>query len=98
VLARVIGSVRDVRRRGAATADLCSIAEGTTDAYWEMGLNEWDRAAGALIATEAGAAVQIIGGGDLADHGPEDRGLVAAHPALIGQFQELLASASAGDV
>lgn len=93
VLARVIGSVRDVRRRGAAAADLCSVAEGTTDAYWEVGLNEWDRAAGTLIATEAGAACEAIGGGPVDDHS-----LVTAHPALIGELQRLLVDAGATNV
>ena len=55
VLAAVIPQVADVRRVGAAALDLCWVACGRLDAYWEVGLNDWDHAAGALIATEAGA-------------------------------------------
>jgi myo-inositol-1(or 4)-monophosphatase len=49
--------IRDMRRNGAAAVDLCHVAMGSLDAYFESGLKEWDLAAGALIATEAGAIV-----------------------------------------
>ena len=48
----------DVRRIGSAALDLCMVADGTLDAYAEFGTQEWDWAAGALIAEEAGAAVR----------------------------------------
>ncbi len=54
-VARILPHVRDIRRRGAAALDLCAVAEGTADAFIEEGLNLWDHAAGALVATEAGA-------------------------------------------
>lgn len=57
VVARVIPHIRDIRRMGAAAVDLCSVACGRVDAYWERGLGPWDLAAGTLIAREAGAAV-----------------------------------------
>ncbi|MEQ8716023.1 MAG: inositol monophosphatase family protein [Acidimicrobiales bacterium] len=57
VVAELLGHVRDIRRVGAASLDLCWVACGRVDAYFERGLNLWDYAAGALIATEAGAAV-----------------------------------------
>ena len=50
LLVRVIGSIRDIRRMGAAAVDLCSVACGRVDGYYERGLNSWDLAAGALIA------------------------------------------------
>ncbi|MGH9165950.1 MAG: inositol monophosphatase family protein, partial [Acidimicrobiales bacterium] len=56
-LARVLPEVRDVRRAGAASLDLCWVACGRLDAYYERGLQPWDWAAGTLIATEAGAVV-----------------------------------------
>ena len=59
VLARLIGSIRDIRRMGAAAVDLCSVACGRVDAYYERGLNHWDLAAGELIAGEAGATVEL---------------------------------------
>jgi len=83
LLARVIGSIRDIRRMGAAAVDLCSVACGRVDAYYERGLNHWDLAAGALIATEAGARV-----GELADGT-----VVAAPPVLYDPLCELLRSA-----
>ena len=63
VLAGVIGHVRDIRRVGSAALDLCSVACGRVDAYYELGLAPWDLAAGALIAREAGAVVQNLHGG-----------------------------------
>jgi fructose-1,6-bisphosphatase/inositol monophosphatase family enzyme len=57
VIAAVLPRVRDLRRAGSAAIDLCSVAAGRVDAYYERGLNPWDVAAGALIAREAGAVV-----------------------------------------
>jgi len=55
--------VRDIRRLGSAALDLCFVACGRSDAYYEEGLNAWDSAAGALIAAEAGATVVDFDGG-----------------------------------
>ncbi|MFJ4680269.1 MULTISPECIES: inositol monophosphatase family protein [unclassified Kitasatospora] len=55
VLHALMGEVRDVRRGGAAAVDLCDLAAGRFDGYYERGLAPWDRAAGLLIAAEAGA-------------------------------------------
>lgn len=57
VLTKVLPAVRDIRRIGSAAVDLCSIADGSLDIFYERGLSAWDMAAGTLIATEAGAAV-----------------------------------------
>lgn len=59
LLARMLPVVRDVRRIGSAALDLCMVAAGRLDAYYEHGLQVWDRAAGALIASEAGARVVL---------------------------------------
>lgn len=53
-LAAVLPHVRDIRRLGAASADLCYVAAGFLGGYWEMNLHEWDVCAGTLIVTEAG--------------------------------------------
>jgi myo-inositol-1(or 4)-monophosphatase len=53
--------VRDLRRPGASSLDLCAVAAGWVDAYVEHGLHRWDWAAGALIAEEAGAVVRLPG-------------------------------------
>lgn len=57
VLTRVLGRVRDLRRLGAASLDLCAVASGRLDVYAERGLQAWDHAAGVLVAREAGAVV-----------------------------------------
>ncbi|SOJ54557.1 Inositol-1-monophosphatase SuhB [Mycobacterium simulans] len=59
LLARMLPVVRDVRRIGSAALDLCMVASGQLDAYYEHGLQVWDCAAGAVIAAEAGARVVL---------------------------------------
>jgi len=56
-ISALIPRVRDIRRNGAAAVDLCHVASGAVDGYFETGLKEWDLAAGGLIAREAGALV-----------------------------------------
>lgn len=63
VLAGVVAEVRDIRRFGSAALDLCWVAGGRFDAYYEWGLKPWDMTAGQLICEEAGAAVEITGDG-----------------------------------
>jgi myo-inositol-1(or 4)-monophosphatase len=63
----MLREVRDIRRIGSAALDLCNVATGRYDAYVEEGLHEWDRAAGGLVATEAGAVLSRrtgVGGSD----------------------------------
>lgn len=62
-LARLLPMVRDVRRSGSAAVDLCRVASGRLDAYFEDHLNSWDLAAGLVIATEAGAVSSNFDGG-----------------------------------
>jgi len=88
VITTVLPAVRDLRRSGSAALDLCSVATGRVDGFWERGLAAWDRAAGSLIATEAGARVGL-----LADHEPST--LVAATPALYDALVRLLDEAGA---
>lgn len=57
VLAQMLPRIRDVRRIGSAALDLCMVAAGRLDGYYEYGLQPWDSAAGSLIASEAGARV-----------------------------------------
>jgi myo-inositol-1(or 4)-monophosphatase len=85
VVAQLITRVRDIRRIGVASLDLCSVAEGTLDAYYEKGLNPWDHAAGGLIATEAGVTVAGLNGAR-----PGLDMVVAAPPALFGPLHDLL--------
>lgn len=84
VVAALLPAVRDIRRAGAAAVDLCWLAAGRYDAYYERGLNDWDLAAGGLVAREAGAVVAGLRGRPA---GPDL--VVAANPAL---FERLAAS------
>jgi len=93
VLAAVIPQVADVRRVGAAALDLCWVACGRLDAYWEVGLNDWDHAAGALIATEAGAICTDLDGGAVTV-----AFAMAAPPALAGPLRSVLHAADAAAV
>ena len=62
VLLHVLPEIRDIRRMGGAAIDLCSVACGRLDAFYEKGLAPWDYTAGALIAAEAGARVHDLDG------------------------------------
>lgn len=63
-IARLLPMVRDIRRPGSASLDLCSVAAGWVDGYVEHGLSRWDWAGGALVAEEAGAVVHLSGSPD----------------------------------
>jgi myo-inositol-1(or 4)-monophosphatase len=86
VVRGVLPRVRDIRRAGSAAIDLCSVAAGRVDAYYERGPELWDIAAGALIVEEAGGTVGGL-------HGrPASVALtVAAGPGLFGPLHDLLA-------
>lgn len=97
-MTKLIGRIRDIRRMGAASVDLCSVACGRVDAYYERGLQPWDHAAGALIASEAGATVAGLDRSEA----PRDVGsgpsplLLAASPPLWEQLAEMLGEVGAG--
>ena len=76
-VAELIPKVRDIRRNGAAAVDLCHVASGAVDGYFETGLKEWDLAAGGLIAREAGALVTGRNGAPAGE-----AMVIAAGPAL----------------
>ena len=63
IVSKLLLEIRDIRRIGAGAADLCLVAMGRLDAFYELGLNEWDIAAGGLVATEAGALLTGRNGG-----------------------------------
>ena len=85
LLSVILPEVRDLRRGGSAALDLCWVACGRLDAYFESGLQPWDRAAGGLIAREAGATLSTLD--DLIDGSPT---IVAAAPGLRDELLELL--------
>ncbi|MDA0567090.1 inositol monophosphatase [Streptomonospora sp. S1-112] len=85
VLRTVLPRVRDIRRGGSAAVDLCGVARGRTNAYYERGLNPWDWGAAALIAQEAGARV-----GGLHGAPPNPDLTIAAPPGLFEELHDLL--------
>ena len=85
----VITEVRDIRRLGAASVDLCHAAAGRVDAYFEEFLGPWDLAAGELIAREAGCRTGDFDGGPAR---PSE--VLVATPALFDQLAELIKKAS----
>jgi myo-inositol-1(or 4)-monophosphatase len=85
ILRSVLPAVRDIRRAGSAALDLCAVAAGRLDAYYERGVQLWDIAAGSLIAEEAGARVGGLAG---AEASPELT--IAAAPALFEALHDLL--------
>jgi fructose-1,6-bisphosphatase/inositol monophosphatase family enzyme len=85
VLSRLLPTVRDIRRFGSAALDLCWVAAGRFDAFYEAGLNDWDWSAGGLICEEAGGRLSMLSG-DL---------LVATTPQLSAPLSALLTGAPA---
>ena len=89
VVSALLPQIRDIRRGGSASVDLCMVAAGRLDAFYERGLSYWDYAAGALIAEEAGARVT-----GLAGRPPGSPMTVAAGPGLYEQLIGALAALS----
>ncbi len=85
VVTRMLPMVRDIRRFGTASLDLCMVANGRTNAYFERTLSPWDHAAGAIIAREAGAVVKGFG-----DAAPSRDFILAAEPELAAHLEPLL--------
>jgi myo-inositol-1(or 4)-monophosphatase len=87
VVAALLPLVRDIRRIGVASVDLCAVAAGRLDGFYERGLNYWDWAAGALVAAESGALVGGLRGAPVSGSMT-----VAAGPALFGPLADALAA------
>lgn len=89
----LVRKCRGVRRAGAAAMDLCWVARGVFDGYWEKNLKPWDVAAGALIVQEAGGLVTTYRG---RKHSPFSDSTIAANPqvapqlvhAMVGQVRD----------
>lgn len=84
-ITRVMPIARDLRRAGAASLDLASVAAGRLDAYYERGLQPWDHAAGALLVSEAGGVVSGAPAGR-----PGRAMTIAAAPGVFARLSELL--------
>jgi myo-inositol-1(or 4)-monophosphatase len=88
-LQHIIAEVRDIRRIGAAAADLCYVAAGRVDAYFEEGLGPWDLAAGEIVAREAGCRTSDFSGGPVR---PAE--VLAANPHIFEPMRALINRAS----
>ena len=89
-LVHLIGEIRDIRRFGAAAPDLCYVAAGRVDAYFEENLGPWDLAAGELIAREAGCI-----SGDLNGARARPEQVLVANPVLFEPLRLLINRADA---
>ena len=78
-----------VRRPGSAALDLCHVAAGRADGFWEEKLHPWDTAAGILLVREAGGVVSTFEGGP---YRPEDKSLVAGNPSIHRAMVEVISS------
>jgi myo-inositol-1(or 4)-monophosphatase len=85
ILLALLPQVRDIRRIGSAALDLCSVACGRLDGFYESGLNPWDMAAGWLMVTEAGGVVSGPHGGP-----PSSALTVAGNPTVQAQLLAVL--------
>lgn len=100
IAAGLLPQVRDIRRNGAASLDLCWVAAGLLDAYYERGLYPWDFAAGALIVEEAGGTVVTLAGESIwpTGHGDGERDvIVAAGPGIESPLRRCLRALGAAD-
>jgi len=93
VVADLLPRIRDIRRLGSSAVDVCLVASGQLDGYYERGLNAWDIAASMLVAREAGVTVRGIDG-----QPPGGAMFVAARPPLVDVLAaELERLGAAGD-
>lgn len=87
LVAHVIRHARGIRRLGAAALDLCYVAEGIFDGFWERNLQPWDTAAGVLIAQEAGAIATNFEGRPF---DPRSRSVLCATPVQHHSLLEIM--------
>ncbi len=83
IFSEFIGQARGVRRAGAAAYDLCMVAEGVFDGFWERNLSPWDTCAGTLLVREAGGIVTNYEGGE---YHPDQNSILASNKPLHGQL------------
>lgn len=88
--ARIAPATAGIRRAGSAALDLCWVAAGTFDGFWELMLAPWDMAAGILLVREAGGIVTDPGGHEV---GAGHHGLVAGNPAVHRWLLEIVQTA-----
>lgn len=90
VLQTMLPEIRDIRRAGSAAVDICWVADGSVDAFYEKGLNPWDFTASSVIAAEAGVVLAGLDG-----RLPNSDLTIAANPVLFAKFHDRLKSLDA---
>jgi len=88
IFADIVRKCRGVRRPGTATYDLCQVARGVFDGYWERNIQPWDAAAGILLVEEAGGKITTYRGDK---YNPYKNSIIAGTPAIVEQLQKELA-------
>lgn len=83
IFSDLVYEARGIRRAGAAAYDLCLVAEGVFDAFWEKNLKPWDTAAGTLMVREAGGVAWTYGG---AEYNLGEDSILAGNPAIAPQI------------
>lgn len=87
IFEQMLTKAQGVRRPGAAAIDLCYVAAGRFDGFWEQGLNPWDTAAGSLIVQEAGGIVSDYKG---KSYSPYQKTILAANPHIHNEMLKVL--------
>lgn len=95
ILYAMLGRVHGIRRGGSAALDLCYVAAGRADGYWELAMKDWDLAAGAVILREAGGKIH---GFDGADWEPGAAEVVGTNGPLQDEVQAVIRNADPGAV
>lgn len=83
IFSDLVRRARAIRRPGAAAYDLCMVAQGVFDGFWERGLKPWDSAAGVVLVREAGGVVWNYEG---KDYSPYDSGIIAGNPRIVKEI------------
>lgn len=92
--AALLMASQEIRRSGSASLDLCSVAAGRLDGYWELKLHPWDVAGGSLIVREAGGMVSDFTGSGFSIH---DKEILASNGLIHGQVLDILRSVKTGE-
>jgi len=96
VFSALVGEARGVRRAGSAAYDMCLVAEGVFEAYWEKNLSPWDTAAGTVLVREAGGVVTNFESrekkGDSSCYSPFDKSVIASNGKMHDYIQEKIRS------
>lgn len=85
IFSDLVRKCRGIRRAGAAAYDLCQVARGVFDAYWEKNLKAWDTAAGQIIVEEAGGKLMTYEGSNYNPYAPS---LIAGNPTIVHKVQD----------